>query len=78
MSLKKLTICAAALLAATIASQLAEAGGKGGVSAISPGHTTAQPAPPPNDPGKSANAPGDLKKDNPGTTAKSFAPGQKK
>jgi hypothetical protein len=77
MSLKKIAMCAAALLIATIASQLAQAGGKGGVSAIAPGHTTAQPAPPPTDPGKSVNAPGDLKKDN-GTAAKTYAPGQKK
>ena len=76
MSLKKITICGAALLAVAISSQLAQAGGKGGASAISPGHTTTQPAPPPTDPGKSVNAPGDLK--TPGTSAKSLAPGQKK
>jgi len=34
----KIAICAAALVAATITTQLAQAGSKGGVSASSPGH----------------------------------------
>jgi hypothetical protein len=75
MTLKKIAICGAALVVATIASQLAQAGGKGGVSASSPGHTITQPAPPPTDPGKSANAPGDIKKDTGAANAKELAPG---
>jgi len=81
MTLKKISICATALIAATIASQLAQAGGRGsgpnlGVSGSSPGHTTTQPSPPPSDPGKSVNAPGDIKSDTTGATnAKQFAPG---
>jgi hypothetical protein len=77
MTLKKLAICAAALVAASIASQLSLAAGKGtpnhGASTIAPGHQS----PAPGDPGKSGNAPGDLKKDK-GEPAKTFAPGQKK
>ena len=75
MTLKKIAICAAALVAATIASQLAQAGGKGspnlGVSGSSPGHIT----PPTGTPGKSENAPGDIKQDKGAKDAKSFAPG---
>ena len=75
MTLKKLGICAAALVAATIASHLAQAAGKGtpnhGVSTNAPG----QQSPVAGDPGKSGNAPGDLKKDK-GEPAKTFAPGQ--
>ena len=71
MTLKKIAICAAALVAATIASQLAQAGGKGGVSASSPGHQATVPG----DPGKSGNAPGDLKKDKGLPNAKELAPG---
>jgi hypothetical protein len=78
MILKKFAICAAALIVATIASQLAQAGGKGGVSASSPGHLTLTPSPPPTDPGKSKFAPGDIKNDTPGVrNAKELAPGDK-
>jgi hypothetical protein len=77
MTLKKIAICAAALVAATIGSQLTQAAGKGtpnhGASANAPG----QQPPVSGDPGKSGNAPGDLKKDK-GEPAKTFAPGQKK
>jgi len=73
MTLKKLAICAAALLAATIASQLAQAGGKGSVSASSPGHLTVPSGS--GDPGKSANAPGDRKHDTGAQNAKELAPG---
>jgi hypothetical protein len=70
---KKIALCAAALVAAAIASQLAQAGGnKGGVSANSPGHTTVPTGSA--DPGKSANAPGDRSHDT-GTPAKELAPG---
>ena len=71
MMLKNLAICAAALVAATIASQLAQAGGKGGVSSSSPGHQATVPG----DPGKSGNAPGDLKKDKGLPNSKELAPG---
>jgi len=75
MTLKKIAICAAALVAATIASQLAQAGGKGspnlGVSGSSPGHIT----PPTGTRGKSENAPGDINQDKGAKDAKSFAPG---
>jgi len=75
MMLKKLAICAAALLAATITSQLAQAGSKGGASSSAPGRQpfgkTGQ-----TEPGKSQFAPGDIKKDTPGTSnAKELAPG---
>ena len=75
MSLKKIAICAAALVAATMFSQLAQAAGKG---ATGVGHI---PVPtgsgvPGNDPGHSANAPGDLKPK--GTPAKEFSPGDVK
>jgi hypothetical protein len=75
MTLKKIAICAAALVAATVASHIALAGGKGGVSATTPGHL-----PPPSgkatEPGKSANAPGDKMHDSTtATNAKEFAPG---
>src|SRR5262245_60814590 len=78
MTLKKIAICAAALVASTIASQLAQAGSKGtpnhGVSSNAPG----QQAPVPGDPGKSGNAPGDKMHDSStATNAKDFAPGQK-
>jgi hypothetical protein len=77
MTLKKVAICATALVAATIASHLAQAAGKGtpnhGVSTSAPGHnTTSQPG----DPGKSGNSPGDLKNDAGDANAKGFAPGQ--
>jgi hypothetical protein len=79
MTLKKLGICAAALVAATIASHLAQAAGKGspnhGVSASTPGHE----APVAGDPGKSGNAPGDKMHDSgTATNAKEFAPGDQK
>ena len=80
MTLKKIAICAAALVAATIASQLAQAGGKGGgpnlgVSASTPGHTT----PPAGTHGKSENAPGDMKHDTTGAAnAKELAPGDQR
>jgi hypothetical protein len=78
MTLKKLAICAGALVAATIASHLAQAAGKGtpnhGVSTSAPGHET----PVSGEPGKSGNAPGDKMHDSTTpTTAKDFAPGQK-
>jgi hypothetical protein len=74
MTLKKVAICAAARVAATIASHIALAGGKGGVSATSPGHTTVPSGS--GDKGKSANAPGDKMHDSTtATNAKEFAPG---
>ena len=76
MTLKKIAICAAALVVATIASQLAQAGGKGGVSASSPGHLP-PPSTGPAEPGKSANAPGDVKHDTGAPNAKELAPGDK-
>ena len=78
MTLKKIAICAAALEAATIASQLAQAGSKGGpspgVSGSSPGHIT----PPAGSHGKSENAPGDIKHDTGAANAKELAPGDQK
>src|SRR5215813_712652 len=76
MSLKKIAICAAALVAATMFSQLAQAAGKG---ATGVGHI---PVPsgsgvPGKDPGHSANAPGDIKHDK-GIPAKESAPGDVK
>ena len=79
MTLKKIGLCAIALVAVTIASQLAQAGRKAGgpnlgVSASSPGHQlpppTGQPAP-----GKSEFAPGDIKQDKDLKNAKTLAPG---
>jgi hypothetical protein len=78
MTLKKIAICAAALVVVTIASQLAQAGSKGspshGVSASSPGHLP----PKSGDPGKSGNAPGDIKHDTGAANAKELAPGDQK
>jgi hypothetical protein len=78
MTLKKFAICAAVLVAATIASQLAQAAGKGtpnlGVSASSPGHQV-PPSTGPIEPGKSQFAPGDIKNDKDLKDAKSLAPG---
>jgi len=78
MTLKKIAICATALVIATIASQLAQAGGKGtpnlGVSANSPGHQV-PPSTGPTEPGKSQFAPGDIKQDQDLKDAKSVAPG---
>ena len=76
MTLKKISIWAAALVFATISAHLAQAGGRGnlGTSTFSPGHNT---TPQPGDPGKSGNSPGDLKNDSGAKDAKTFAPGQK-
>jgi hypothetical protein len=67
MTLKKVAICAAALVAATIASQLAQAGGRGGgpnlgVSTSSPGHIMQSTTPAPTK-GASTLAPGSTVKD---------------
>jgi hypothetical protein len=68
-------ICTAVLVftAMTVGQVQAQAKGKGnlGASTFAPGHQ----APVAGDLGKSGNAPGDLKHDNPGASAKSFAPG---
>ena len=78
MTLKKLAICAAALVTATVASHLAQAAGKGtpnlGSSASSPGHQV-PPSTGPTEPGKSQFAPGDIKNDKDLKDAKSLAPG---
>jgi hypothetical protein len=72
MTLKKIAICAAWVVFATISAHLAQAGSKG-VSSSAPGHsTTVQPG----DPGKSGNSPGDLKNNSGAKDAKTFAPGQ--
>jgi len=71
-TLKKIAICAAALVAATITTQLAQAGNKGGVSASSPGHKMeAAKIEPPK--GASTFAPGHVKPAD--SSAKEFAPG---
>jgi len=75
MTLKKIAICAAALVAATIASHLAQAGGRGGVSTSAPGHQTPPTSTGPTEPGKSQFAPGDIKKDTGAGNAKELAPG---
>jgi hypothetical protein len=72
MTLKKIAICAASLVFATISAHLAQAGSKG-VSSSAPGHNTTVH---PGDPGKSGNSPGDLKNDSGAKDAKTFAPGQ--
>jgi hypothetical protein len=69
MTLKKIAICAAALLAASIATQLAQAGGRGGgpnlgVSGSSPGHIMQNTTPAPTQ-GASSLAPGSQIKDDP-------------
>jgi hypothetical protein len=78
MTLKKTAIYAAALVAATIASQLAQAGSKGtpngGVSSSAPGNLP-PPTSGPTEPGKSANAPGDIKKDTSLPNASTISPG---
>jgi hypothetical protein len=82
MTLKKLAICAAALVAGTIASQLAQAGGKGGgpnlgVSSSSPGHIMQSTTPDPSK-GASTFAPGSTVKDEPAPRtggASDIAPG---
>jgi hypothetical protein len=75
MTLKKIAICTAALVVAATTSQLAQAAGKGtpnlGVSGSAPGHIT----PPSGTPGKSENAPGDIKHDKDLKDAKTLAPG---
>jgi hypothetical protein len=77
MTVKKVVICAAALVLATISAPLAQAGSKGtpnlGVSSSAPGHLQ----PPTTGPGKSENAPGDIKKDAHLKDAKTIAPGSK-
>jgi hypothetical protein len=65
--LKKIAICAAALVAAAIASQLAQAAGKSGPT----------PPPPAATHGKSANAPGHNKPAG-DKSAEDVAPGEKK
>jgi len=72
--MKKLAICVAALLAATIASHLAQAGSKGGASNFAPGHQSFGKTGP-TEPGKSQFAPGDIKNDKDLKDAKSLAPG---
>jgi len=72
--MKKLAICVAALLAATIASHLAQAGSKGGASSFAPGHQSFGKTGP-TEPGKSQFAPGDVKKDTGASNAKELAPG---
>jgi len=69
MTLKKIAICAGALVTATIAAQLAQAGGRGGgpnlgVSASSPGHIMQNTTPAPTQ-GASSLAPGSQIKDDP-------------
>jgi hypothetical protein len=77
MTLKKIAICVAALIFATISVNLAQAGSKGtpnlGASHFAPGHLP----PPTTGPGKSGNAPGDIKNDTGAKDAKSLAPGSK-
>jgi len=75
---KKLKICSAVLFVAALAIGQAQAGGKGGApnlgaSTIAPG----QLPPVVGDPGKSGNAPGDIKHENDLKDAKSLAPGSK-
>jgi len=70
MTLKKIGICAAALIAATVVSNIAQAGGKGGntpnlgASGASPGHTMQNASPAPTN-GASTLAPGSTVKDEP-------------
>ena len=74
MTLKKLAICVAVLVAATVASHLAQAGSKGGASNFAPGHQSFGKTGP-TEPGKSQFAPGDVKKDTGASNAKELAPG---
>jgi len=78
MTLRNIGICAAALVIATVASPLAQAGSKGspngGVSANAPGHLP-PPTTGPTEPGKSANAPGDIKTDSNLPNASTISPG---
>ena len=70
MILKKIAICATALVAATIASHIAQAGGKGGnipnlgASTSSPGHIMQSTTPAPTQ-GASTFTPGSQIKDDP-------------
>jgi hypothetical protein len=70
-------ICAAVLVLAVSTISQAQAGGRGspnlGSSSVAPGHGT----PVVGDPGKSGNAPGDIKNDKDLKDAKSLAPGSK-
>jgi hypothetical protein len=75
MTLQKIAICAAALVAATIASQLAQAGGKGGASNFAPGRQSFSSTTPQTEPGKSQFAPGDVKKETGASNARELAPG---
>ena len=75
---KKLKICSAVLVVAALAIGQAQAGGRGGApnlgaSTFAPG----QLPPIAGDPGKSGNAPGDIKHDKDLKDAKSLAPGSK-
>jgi hypothetical protein len=75
MRYNKIKICAAVLVCTAITAAQVQAAGKG-ASTFAPGHQ----APVAGEPGKSGNAPGDLKHD-PGTAAKNaktLAPGHKK
>jgi len=78
MSLKKIAICATALVIATVGAHLAQAGGRGtpnlGVSASSPGHQEPSTKGP-TEPGQSQFAPGDVKQDKNLPNASSVAPG---
>jgi len=75
MMMKKLAICVAMLVAATIASHLAQAGSKGGgASSFAPGQQSFGKTGP-TEPGKSQFAPGDVKKDTGASNAKELAPG---
>jgi len=74
MTLKLVAICAAALIAVTVASHIAQAGSKGGASNFAPGHQSFGKTGP-TEPGKSQFAPGDIKKDTGASNAKELAPG---
>ena len=78
MTLKKIAIGAAAFVAvaATLASHIAQAGGKGGASNSAPGRQSFGSTGP-TEPGKSQFAPGDVKKDSGASNAKELAPGDK-
>jgi hypothetical protein len=74
---KNIKICSALLVAAALTIGQAQAGGRGspnlGASSIAPGQGT----PVVGDPGKSGNAPGDIKNDKDLKDAKGLAPGSK-
>lgn len=67
MTLKKIAICAAVLVAAT--------GGRGGASSSAPGRQSFSSTTSQTEPGKSQFAPGDVKKDSGASNAKELAPG---